>query len=224
VKRDKPGRSNVPALVAVKDEDVSDDAVAIRQIAGYCRSRAAGIEAAIAWISIGQQLAPLRERLKKTSRGDNEKIGWEQAFEQMQPNGKKEFPFSYRRANDYITVAQFMAEQAVPPKIQRHLPASFKGLLTIIERKFTREQIEAAIDGGAINPSSESDDINKLANELGLPKKKPSGKRRSPKEERPAFKLDAKAPKRERLAAIFEEMCRLKITLEDLQAEFGEAR
>ena len=74
---------------------LSPDAFNITQVARFCseRLRDATDDLVSAYLTMGDQLAELQTKLKKTTpRGDNEHIGWRQAFQQKRPDGQLLFP------------------------------------------------------------------------------------------------------------------------------------
>jgi hypothetical protein len=153
------------------------DAVNIRQTALYIRNRMGADKHAAAWLAIGQQLAQLRSTLKKTTpRGDNEHIGWVQAFKQTRPNGKKEFPFGRTTAEKFIEVHKFFSVIAMAPKNSAALPSSLQALVVLAKSKITAEQLNAAIEAEDITPFSDSAQINSLLKRLGLKTSKRSPK------------------------------------------------
>jgi hypothetical protein len=172
--------------------------MAIGQCAKYIRRRIEGLQAGEAWISCGEHLARLKQNLvKETPRGDNEHIGWNKAFE------LGEFPFGRIYADRLIKVYEFFKDTTVPLK---NLPATVYALLAIASVKFSKEQLEQAMADGMISPGTTEKEIIALARKFKLVKTKAKKK------------IDALslAPKRERIAAVWELMARLKLTIKDL--------
>ena len=98
-------------------------------------------------------------------------------------------------------------------KHSKQLPSGLSALLEIVSLKFTREQIEKAIEDKAINTFSDAGDIRSLAKKLGL---------LATNKDKKAAKAKAKAkPKRERIADAFEFLAKLGLTVDDLVEETG---
>ncbi len=168
----------------------------ISECAKFIRRRIADTQAAEAWIACGESLKVLKKNLKKiTPRGDNEHIGWEQAF-QLEP---REFPFGRVHADQLIRLHEFFAVHADTVK---KLPASFRALNAIVRCKFNGNLIEQCIMDGSISPGSTATEILALAKRLQLKRKaKPDPK---------------SAPKSKRIAKVLAYMKRLGISQKDL--------
>jgi uncharacterized protein (UPF0218 family) len=69
-------------------------------------------------------------------------------------------------------IHDFFAVIAMTAKISKQLPSALNTLLAIVDWKFTREQIEQAIEDKTINTFSDAGHIKKLATKLGLAKAK----------------------------------------------------
>lgn len=194
--------------------ELSDDAFNIKETGRFCteRMRESTDDLVAAYLSIGKALSELHGKLKKTtSRGDNEHVGWREAFKQTREDGRLVFPFGRVTAEKHIKVSVFFAPMAMGIKFQRCLPSSLGALLTIVDLKLSRAQIEKAIDDKAITTFSQAPDIRRLAKQIGLIK----ATTRKPKNKTKAETV----PKRERIAAAFELLAKLGVTLDDLIAE-----
>lgn len=172
--------------------------MAISECAKFVRRRIADTQAAEAWIACGERLAALkRDLIRKTRRGDNERIGWKQAF-LLEP---KEFPFGRRYADKLIDTYNFF--QSGPAWPLKKLPASIVALHAIVINKFTAEIVSQCIADNLISPGSTETDIARLAKKFKLAR---CNVKRDPK----------LAPKRKRIASVLALMKRLDLTLEDL--------
>lgn len=179
-------------------DDPSAERMAISQCAKFVRRRIADTQAAEAWIACGERLAALKQDLlRKKRRGDNERVGWYQAF-LLEP---KEFPFDRRHADKLIDIYQFFQIGHMWPI--KKLPASMRALQAMAASKFTVEIINQCIADDLISPGSTDVEIMKLAKKFKLT----TGKQKS----------DPKStPKRKRIATVLALMKRLDLTLEDL--------
>jgi hypothetical protein len=187
------------ATLRVDFDSVTAERVAITQCATFVRRRIAEMQAAEAWLACGKELASLKSKLvRKTSRGENERIGWHKAFTLDPP----EFPFKRRHADCLIQIYKFLIGSTLPIK---KLPASSRALYALVANRFTTEQIAQCIADGLISPGSTEDEIKAVAKKLKLIK---------PAKRQPNLKT---APKERRRAAVLKLMQQLEITLEDLQ-------
>lgn len=193
------------------DNGFSADAFNIEQVARFCttRLREATDDLVPAYLTIGGRLADLHAKLKKTTpRGDNERIGWQQAFQQKHANGQPKFPFGRKHAEKLIMLHTFFTGIAMPVKFHKQLPSALNAILAIASLKFTRQQIEKAIEEKIMTTFSDAGDVRNLAKNLGVIKKterlKPST-----------------VPKRERIAQAFEFLAKHQLTLDDLIEETG---
>ena len=195
-----------------KQEELGIDAFNIAQVASFCseRLRTATDDLVTSYLTMGKRLADLRGKLKKmTPRGDNEHIGWVEAFKQKRPDGQPLFPFQRVTADKYISAYEFFDATALTPKIHKQLPSSLGALMQIIAFKFTRAQLEKAIDDKLLNTFSGASDVRNLAQKLGLVIKEVQ------------VKTKPKESKRERIAKAFEILAKLDLTLDDLIEETG---
>lgn len=168
----------------------------IAECAKFIRRRIADTQAAEAWIACGESLRALKKNLKKvTARGDNEHIGWQQAFE-LEP---REFPFGRVHADQLIKLYEFFTVHACTVK---KLPAAFNALHAIVRSKFNSTLIEQCIMDGSISPGSTTTEIIALAKRLQLKRKAKPDPR--------------SAPKSKRIAKVLAYMKRLGISQEDL--------
>lgn len=186
--------SVIPLRLKLEGPDA--ERMVITECAKFIRRRIADTQAAEAWLACGESLAALKLNLKKTvAHGDNQHIGWQQAFE-LEP---KEFPFNRRHADTLIEVHKFFTGTAVPVK---KLPASFNALKMLVRNKFNYTLIEQCIMDGSISAGSTAIEIAALARKLQLKRKaKPDPK---------------SAPKSKRLAKVLAYMKRQGISKEDL--------
>lgn len=194
--------------------ELSDDAFNIKETGRFCteRMRDATDDLVAAYLTVGKALSELHHKLKKTTpRGDNEHVGWVQAFKQAREDGKPVFPFGRMTAEKYIKVSGFFGAMAIAPKVKASLPSSLGALVIMVDLKLSHAQIEKAIQDKNITTFTQANDIKKLAKELGL--------------------IDAKGktaikakPKRERIAKAFELLAKLGVTLDDLIEETGGKR
>ena len=187
---------NIP--LRIDFDNLSAERMAISQCATFVRRRIADTQAAEAWIVCGEKLAALkRDLVRKSKRGDNERIGWKQAF-LLEP---KEFPFGRRHADRLIDLYEFFQNGHACP-LQK-LPASFRALHAIALNKFSIEIINQCVADDLISPASTDVEIAKLAKKFKLTRSKPRCDLQS-------------APKRKRIASVLALMKRLDLTLEDL--------
>lgn len=194
--------------------ELSDDAFNIKETGRFCteRMRDATDDLVAAYLTVGKALSDLHGKLKKTApHGDNEHVGWVQAFRQTREDGKPVFPFARKTAEKYIKVSEFLSGTAMPSKVQRSLPSSLGALVIIVDLKLSRTQIEKAIEDKSISTFTQANDIKKLAKQLGL----------VPTKDKTAVKAK---PKRERIAKAFELLAKLGVTVDDLVAETGGKR
>lgn len=193
--------------------ELSDDAFNIKETGRFCteRMRDATDDLVAAYLTVGKALDELHCKLTKTSpHGDNEHIGWQQAFKQIREDGKPVFPFGRKTAEKYIKVSKFLTGIAIPVRAQSVLPSTLNALVTMVDLKLTRAQLEKAIQDKNITTFSQANDIKRLAKQLGLILKE---------------KATIKAkPKRERIAKAFELLAKLGVTLDDLIEETGAKR
>jgi hypothetical protein len=191
--------------------ELSDDAFNIKETGRFCteRMRDATDDLVAAYLTVGKALDELHSKLTKTTpRGDNEHIGWKKAFKQLREDGRPVFPFGQKQAQRYIKASKFLRDTPVSPKILKCLPSSLRALIAIIDFKFSRAQIEKAVEQKTITTFTETSHIRKLAKQLGLLQ--------------PEDKTVTKTkPKRDRIARAFELLAKLGVTLDDLIEETG---
>jgi hypothetical protein len=144
------------------------DATAIKECARYVKGRIADTNAADAWIAVGKALAHLKgELLKTTPRGDNEHIGWQQAFD----NG--EFGFGRRHADRLITVYEFFSGRSTSSK---NLPASSMAL-HLIATKMQLDEVSRRLNDGSICAATTEKEIGGMVKKVAAAPRAP----RSPK-------------------------------------------
>lgn len=196
--------------------ELSDDAFNIKETGRFCteRMRDATDDLVTGYLTVGKALADLRRRLKKTTpRGDNEHVGWKQAFKQTREDGRQVFPFGRMTAEKYIIITEFFEAIAIAPKIHKQLPSALNALVAIVNLKLSRAQIEKAIEDKTITTFTQANDVRRLAKQLGLV---------HPKNKAAINKATIKAtPKRERIARAFELLAKLGVTVDDLIEETG---
>lgn len=191
--------------------EFSDDAFNIKETGRFCteRMRDATDDLVAAYLTVGKALSELQVKLKKTTpRGDNEHVGWLQAFRQTREDGRPVFPFGRKTAEKYIKVSEFFSGTMVPLRFHKQLPSSIRALVAIVDLKLSHAQIEKAIKDKTITIFTQANDIKKLAKQLGLIHTK----------DKPTIKAK---PKRERIAQAFELLAKLGVTLDDLIEETG---
>lgn len=181
-------------------DNTGGDRIAVAQCARYIRSRLSSVNAAEAWISVGQYLSRLKSRLIKNSpRGSNERIGWKQAF-QLQP---REFAFTRRHADRLVIIGNFFGGHTVSTK---NLPLSVRAL-HLIATKLSHAQIGEALRDGEISVASTEAEVRSVVKKLAA----------SPATPEKSKRLDKHSPLELRVTAVRELMTRLQVNLRDLK-------
>jgi len=206
-------------VVALKDIDlrpdmasIDGDRAVIEQTAAYVKGLWSQMKTAEVYIAAGREFKNAHGHLSKNSKHDRNRIGWQKAFSKTE----NKFDCDRRLAEHYITIYDtFFHVGNVFPTWK--LPQSLRALLALATLKLTSDQFKVAIDGGTITPHSSEADIRHLGRQLGIGTKKKA--KRTKTQPLPMMPSDT-APKRERIAAAFDLLARLKLTVDDLEKEF----
>jgi len=140
----------------------ADEAI-IKECALYIKGRIRDTNAADAWIAVGKALAQLKGQLvKRANRGDNERIGWVQAF-------PGQFGFGRRHADKTVEIYEFFNGRNTATK---NLPASWAAL-HLIATKMQLNEVSSRIEDGSICPATTEKEISQMVKRPPQPAPEP---------------------------------------------------
>jgi len=159
----RPGRRTEDTGVILSGAP-ADEAI-IKECATYIRGRIRDTNAAEAWIAVGKALAQLKGQLvKRANRGDNERIGWTDAFKRGM------FPLALSTSDHLIVVHKFFVGMSISMK---SLPASSNALY-LIATNMQPNKVSSCIESGSICPTTTEKEIRAMVKKPDEPKPSPT--------------------------------------------------